>query len=62
MEKDGQLTGADDKGKEARPVLDDQLVKAGQMLGDLWLTAWLAAPADPYLERQLEQRGGNPAN
>jgi hypothetical protein len=62
MEKDGQLTGEDDKGREARPFLDDQLVKAGQMLGDLWLTAWLAAPEDTYLERQLQQRAVSPAN
>ncbi len=52
LEKDGQLTGEDDKGREARPFLDGQLVKAGQMLGNLWLTAWLAAPEDTYLERQ----------
>jgi hypothetical protein len=38
------------------PFLDGQLVKAGQMLGNLWLTAWLEAPEDAYLERQLQQR------
>jgi len=32
MEKDGQLTGENDKGKEGRSFLDGQLVKAGQML------------------------------
>jgi hypothetical protein len=59
MEKDGQLTGVGDKGKEGLPFLDGQLVKAGQMLGNLWLTAWLDAPEDTYLERQLQQRGGS---
>jgi len=62
MEKDGQLTGDGDKGRDALPFLDGQLVKAGQMLGNLWLTAWLEAPEDTYLARQLQQRAGNPAN
>jgi len=26
------------------------------MLGNLWYTAWLEAPEDTYLERQLHQR------
>jgi hypothetical protein len=62
MEKDGQLTGEGDKGRDCLPFLSGQLVKAGQMLGDLWLTAWLDAPEDTYLERQLQQRAGSPSN
>ena len=50
MEKDGQLAGDDDKGMEGLPFLEGQLVKAGQMLGDIWLTAWLDAPEGEYLE------------
>jgi hypothetical protein len=60
MEKNGQLTGDGGKGMEGLPFLEGQLVKAGQMLGDIWLTAWLDAPEDTYLERQLQQR--NAAN
>ena len=60
MEKNGQLTGEGDKGMEGVPFLEGQLVKAGQMLGDIWLTAWLDAPEDTYLEKQLQQR--NAAN
>jgi hypothetical protein len=56
MEKDGQLSGEGGKGLEGRPFLEGQLVKAGQMLGNIWLTAWLEAPEDTYLERQLQQR------
>ena len=56
MEKDGQLTGEGGKGLEGRAFLDGQLVKAGQMLGNIWLTAWLNAPEDTYLERQLQSR------
>jgi hypothetical protein len=61
MEKNGQLSGEGGKGLEGRAFLDGQLVKAGQMLGDIWLTAWLEAPEDTYLERQLEQRSENAA-
>ena len=54
MEKDGKLSGEPGKGMEGVAFLDGQLVKAGQMLGDIWLTAWLEAPEDTYLERQME--------
>jgi len=56
LEKEGKLTGEGDKGLEGRPFLEGQLVKAGQMLGNIWYTAWLEAPEDQYLEAQLEQR------
>ena len=61
MEKDGKLAGAGEKGLEGRAFLDGQLVKAGQMLGDIWQTAWLDAPEDTYLERQLQERNANAA-
>ncbi len=56
MDKDGQLTGDGEKGLQGRPFLEGQIVKAGQMLGNIWLTAWLDAPEDTYLEKQLQQR------
>jgi hypothetical protein len=62
MDKNGQLTGEGDKGMEALPFLNGQLVKAGQMLGNIWLTAWLEAPEDTYLERQLQQRSAASSN
>jgi len=58
LEKEGKLTGEGDKGLEGRPFLEGQLVKAGQMLGNIWYTAWLEAPEDQYLQAQLEQRNG----
>ena len=61
MEKNGQFTGEVGKGMDGRPFLEGQLVKAGQMLGNIWLTAWLEAPEDTYLERQLQQRTGDNA-
>jgi hypothetical protein len=56
LEKEGKLTGEGDKGLEGRSFLEGQLVKAGQMLGNIWYTAWLEAPEDQYLEGQLQQR------
>jgi hypothetical protein len=63
MEKDGQLSGEGGKGLEGLPFLNGQIVKAGQMLGNIWLTAWLEAPEDTYLEKQLQQRSAaNPSS
>jgi len=62
MDKTGQLSGEGDKGLAARPFLDGQLVKAGQLLGNIWLTAWLEAPEDKYLQGQLKQRNAKPAD
>jgi hypothetical protein len=56
LEKEGKLSGEGEKGMEGQAFLDDQLVKAGQMLGDIWYTAWLEAPEDQYLARQLQER------
>ncbi len=62
MEKEGMLTGEGDKGMQGRSLLDGQIVKAGQMLGNIWYTAWLDAPEDTYLEKQLDGRNASPAN
>jgi hypothetical protein len=56
LEKEGKLTGEGEKGLEGRALLDGQLVKAGQMLGDIWYTAWVEAPEDQYLQKQLGGR------
>ncbi|MEI9866161.1 MAG: hypothetical protein WDN00_16725 [Limisphaerales bacterium] len=56
MEKSGQLSAEGTKGFEGRNFIEGQLVKAGQLLGNIWYTAWVEAPADPYLQKQLEQR------
>jgi hypothetical protein len=57
LEKEGKLTGEGDKGREGVAFLGGQLVKAGQMLGDIWYTAWQEAPEDQYLQRSLLERG-----
>jgi len=56
LEKDGKLSGEGESGLAGRAFLEAQIVKGGQMLGNIWLTAWLDAPEDVYLERQLKAR------
>ena len=59
MEKDGELSGYGEKGHEGLIFLQGQLIQAGQMLGDLWWTAWEDAGTDRYLQRQLNQRAAS---
>ncbi len=59
MDKDGQLTGEGDKGMGANADFWKRPLKAGQMLGDIWYTAWKEAPEDTYLERQLDAQAGS---
>ncbi|HTH46560.1 MAG TPA: hypothetical protein VMB21_03530 [Candidatus Limnocylindria bacterium] len=59
MEKDGRLSGNGEKGLEGRAFIQQQVLRGGQMLGDLWLTAWESAPVDTYLRSQLAQRNGD---
>jgi len=61
LEKDGKLSDQGDAGTEGRAFLEAQLVKSGQLLGNLWFTAWQTAPEDTYLERELQQRAAPPA-
>jgi hypothetical protein len=56
LEKEGGFTGQGDKGLAGKPFMEGQLVKAGQMLGDIWYTAWKDAPTDFYLARMLQTR------
>jgi hypothetical protein len=57
LEKEQKLTGEGELGLQGKAFLEGQLVKAGQMLGDIWYSAWQQAPEDVYLQRQLERRG-----
>jgi hypothetical protein len=56
MEKDKKLSGEGEIGLEGKPVIEGQLIKAGQFLGDVWYSAWQQAPPDDYLARQLRRR------
>ncbi|MFO1512058.1 MAG: hypothetical protein U1F83_03945 [Verrucomicrobiota bacterium] len=56
LNKDGKLTPENPSSTEGRAFLDGQIVKGGQMLGDLWFSAWQQATEDRYLIRQLQER------
>ena len=44
--------------EEGRAFITGQLLKGGEMLGALWVTAWRAAPPDTFLRTQLLKRQG----
>jgi hypothetical protein len=56
LEKAGKLTPGNPGASEGRAFLEGQLVNGGQMLGDLWFSAWQQATEDRYLIRQLTDR------
>lgn len=58
LEKEGKLTPENPASAEGRAFLDAQLVRGGQMLGDLWFSAWQQATEDKFLARQLRERAG----
>ena len=54
--KDGKLQPESERANEGRAFLEGQLVKGGQMLGNLWFSAWQQATEDKYLIRSLTER------
>jgi hypothetical protein len=45
---------------DGRTFIDAQLLRGGQMLGSIWLTAWRQAGPDMYLRSQLAKRSFSP--
>jgi hypothetical protein len=41
---------------EGQKFIEDQLLRGGEMLGSIWLTAWRNSPPDTYLRSQLLKR------
>lgn len=57
LEKAGAFKpGAADGGKDGRAFVGEQLLRGGEMLSSLWLTAWKQAAPDVYLRAQLQKR------
>ncbi len=56
LNQEGKLTPENPASGEGRVFLEARLVAAGQMLGDLWFSAWQQATEDRYLIRQLTER------
>lgn len=66
LEKAGKLSGRRERNDEGYEFICGQLLRGGQMLGDLWLTAWQTAQPDTFLRSALakrkltEENGGTP--
>ena len=56
LEKEGQLSGEGEVGLEGKQFIEGQLEKSGQLLGDIWYSAWQQAAEDRYLKAQLLRR------
>ena len=56
LEKAGKLSGRRERDEEGYEFICQQLLRGGQMLGDLWLTAWQAAGPDTFLRSSLAKR------
>jgi hypothetical protein len=59
LDKDGKLSGDGEIGRQGKAFLEGQIIKSGQMLGDVWYSAWQQAPPDRYLKEQLAKRKNN---
>jgi len=56
LDKDHKLTGDDELGMQGKPFIEGQLMKGGQLLADIWLSAWQQATVDEFLSKQLHRR------
>lgn len=56
LDRDGQLSPNKGPVPEGRAFIGGQLLKGGQFLGDLWLSAWQNAPVDNFLRNELARR------
>lgn len=58
LEKQGDLAIESQPTGKGRELISQQLIKAAQMLGAIWTTAWKEAPPDPFLSEQMARRKG----
>ncbi len=56
LEKEQKLTPENEHSNEGKAFLETQLARGGQMLGDLWFSAWQQAAEDGYLSKELKKR------
>lgn len=57
LDQDGELKSANvGKSKVGEDFIEGQLLKGGEMLAAIWVTAWKNAPFDKYLADQLAKR------
>lgn len=59
LEKTGALKADGTPGStDGKAFIEEQLLRGGEMLASLWLTAWRTAPVDVYLRTRLVERQG----
>ena len=56
FDQQGKLSRDGEVQPQGREFIVRQILAGGQMLGDLWFTAWRHAPPDTYLKAQLARR------
>lgn len=56
LERERKLSPNNPAADEGKKFISGQLVKAGQMLGDLWFSAWQEATPDKFLHGELTRR------
>ena len=56
LDQQGKISGHREFSQEGHDFITGQMLKAAQVLGDLWLTAWQQAPPDLFLRGQLAKR------
>jgi hypothetical protein len=62
LNQDKSLSDHGEPGSKGRAFITGQLLAGGQLLGDLWYSAWKAAPVDTYLKRELAKRNSPPGS
>lgn len=56
LNKEGSLSDHGEGNSKGRAFMTQQLITSGQLLGDLWYSAWQTATEDSYLKSQLTKR------
>ncbi|MDB6017069.1 MAG: hypothetical protein JWR19_1558 [Pedosphaera sp.] len=56
LEKEGKLFGEGEAIHDGKAFLTTQIIAGGQMLGNIWYSAWQQAAPDSYLRGTLEKR------
>ena len=60
LNQDKSLSDDGGPGSKGRAFITQQLLAGGQLLGDLWFSAWQTAPEDKYLKGELKKRNTPP--
>ena len=61
MDKEHKFSGDDELGMQGKPFIEGQLMKGGQMLSDIWYSAWKQATVDDFLAKSLHRRNQAPS-